>query len=879
MATNPQLPPKTTEEKPAISSVLRTVLLCDWADSTHLIDTLGDSRAVGLMQKHDQFVRDTLLLTNGRLIDKADGILALFERPIQALDFALRYQQQMRVWGAEYQQAIQARIGIHVGDVMTWENQPDQIAAGAKPLEVEGFAKPVAARLMSLAMPGQILLSGMAQSLAQRAQLELGERGQRLRWILHGRYNFKGVPAPMLVHEVGDAEFSPLRAPPSTQKAWREIPLWRRPPVLVLEFILTTGLIGGFIWSTFQSTPAIAFYERDWVVMGDVQNLSREKMFDDSLDTALRVGLEQSAYVNVISDTQEDEALKRMQREGQGIDRQIGAELALREGAKALILPTLTEIGGHLRITAEVIDPNSGVTVYTESVDAKNAEAVLPALDAVLEKLRTRLGEPVSLVDNSSKPLQQVTTPNIEALRAFSLGIEARDKGDISQAMALYQQAIKLDPDFAMAYLRIAFIHYVDNNGEQTQHYLQLAESKRQRLSTREALLLDASLALFKSPAEMLQKWKLLATMYPDEYRAFYNYSYFSLQDAQQYRASRDFITPALSNHNPSRSSSYYMLGYANLALNEYDAAIAAFIQADVLKPLGYKRNFADAYAAQRGYAQAQKVLAGQAVGGYGDTFIEDRLAQISHPLDQGQWNESLTTLKTWSPDIHKTTALDQWTFEGLRLSLRSYAPDAAYAADLRRYLANQQALLKKANVLDRRHLVFEVASAGWLAARSGDIQSARQALAAVKTIAQNDGFPANADMVLVLQAELDIASGQAKSAIARLEPRSGKGDELYFLHAVLMRAYAANKNYEKALHQADWLIGHRGLAYAEFNSVNMWQAANVAESNFALLAAAHYADRLGNAKLAVKHRKAFSDAWPDAERLPQVTRRVRELN
>jgi hypothetical protein len=120
-------------------------------------------------------------------------------------------------------------------------------------------------------MPGQILLSGMAQSLAQRAQLELGERGQKLRWILHGRYNFKGVPSPMLVHEVGDAEFSPLRAPPSTQKAWREVPLWRRPPVLALEAILTVGLIGGFIWSTFQSTPAIAFYERDWVVMGDVQ--------------------------------------------------------------------------------------------------------------------------------------------------------------------------------------------------------------------------------------------------------------------------------------------------------------------------------------------------------------------------------------------------------------------------------------------------------------------------------------------------------------------------------------------------------------------------------------------------------------------------------
>lgn len=878
MATIPHIPPNSTE-KPTVSSVLRTVLLCDWADSTHLIETLGDARAVGLMQKHDQFLRDTLLSTHGRLIDKSDGILALFERPIQALDFALRYQHQMRLWGAEYQQAIQARIGIHVGDVMTWENAADQIAAGAKPLEVEGFAKPVAGRLMGLAMPGQILLSGMAQSLAQRAQLELGERGQKLRWLLHGRYNFKGVPAPMLVHEVGDPEFSPLRAPPSTQKAWREIPLWRRPPILALEILLTTGLIGGFIWSTFQSPPAIAFYERDWIVMGDLQNLTGEKMFDDSLDTALRIGLEQSAYVNVISDTQEQDALKRMQREGHNIDRQTGAELALREGAKALVLPTITEIGSRLRVTVEVIDPTTGVTVYTESADAKNADAVLPALDIVLEKLRTRLGEPVSLVDRNSKPLQQVTTSNLEALRAFSLGIEARTNGNAVEAMALYQEAVKLDPDFAMAYLRIAFVHYVKNNNEQTQHYLQIADSKRPRLSTREGLLLDASLAIFKTPNELLQRWKLLATMYPDEYRAYYNYAYFAHSDAQQYRAAKDFITPGLTTHNSNRSVMYYQLGMANLALGEYEAAIAAFTESNALKPSSYKRDFADTYASQRQFAQAQKVLASHVIGGFGDAFIEERLAQVSYPLDQGLWNKAIEVLKEWSPDIHKTAALDQWTFEGIRLSLRSYAPDAAFKEDLRNYLALQESRLKQANALDRRHLVFEILAAGWMAANNGDIKSAQHALATIKVYTREASFPANADMYLVVQAELEIADGQAKAAIARLEPRAAQGNELYFLHAVLMRAYAANKDYEKALQQADWLVARRGLAYVEYNSINMWQPTNVVESNLALLSAAQYADKLGRTQLAEKRRYEFTTAWPDAERLPQVARRIRDFN
>ena len=195
---------------------------------------------------------------------------------------------------------LKARIGIHVGDVMTWVNTPQAVAAGAKPLEVEGLAKPVAARLMSLAMPGQILMSGMAQTLAHRAQSELGERATKLRWLVHGRYRFKGVPAPMIVHEVGEPGRAPLRLPPSGQKAWREVPLWRRPPVLALEALAVVGLLGGALFTTLRSPPALAFAERDWVVVGDLNNLTGDARLDDSLETAFRVGLEQSRYVNLV---------------------------------------------------------------------------------------------------------------------------------------------------------------------------------------------------------------------------------------------------------------------------------------------------------------------------------------------------------------------------------------------------------------------------------------------------------------------------------------------------------------------------------------------------------------------------------------------------
>ena len=131
---------------------------------------------------------------------------------------------------------------------------------------------------------------------------ELGAAGTNLRWLMHGRYNFKGVPAPMLVHEVGEPGLSPLRAPASGTKAWRELPIWRRPPVVALEVLLVGALGLGLFWTAFRSPPAIAFAERDWVVVADLQNRTSEKLLDDSLDMALRIGMEQSAYVNVISD-------------------------------------------------------------------------------------------------------------------------------------------------------------------------------------------------------------------------------------------------------------------------------------------------------------------------------------------------------------------------------------------------------------------------------------------------------------------------------------------------------------------------------------------------------------------------------------------------
>jgi len=343
---------------------------------------------------------------------------------------------------------VQARIGIHVVKVRTWINDADDIAHGAKPMEVEGLAKPVAARLMSLAQPEQILLSSVAYTLAHRAEGELGASLARLEWMQHGRFKLKGVDEAIAVFEVGEPGLAPLKTPAWSGKAHRETPLWRRPGMLALEVLILAVLIGFPTWQWLQPKLAIAFAERDWIVLGDVRNLTGDVRFDEGLQEAFRLSMEQSNHVNVLSDLRLAQALELMQRDPDEtrVDREVGAELAQRLGARALLLPTIAEVGGKLRLTAEVIDPGTQATVYAESVDGGQASEVLPAVDQLNQRLRDRLGEATASIQNSDLPLAQVATDNLDALRAFTLSQEAGRKGETERERQLLQHALSLDP-------------------------------------------------------------------------------------------------------------------------------------------------------------------------------------------------------------------------------------------------------------------------------------------------------------------------------------------------------------------------------------------------------------------------------------------------
>ena len=210
------------DDEPEDDAVVKTLMLSDLIAGARLVEVLGDREAADLFRRHDRLARDLLAEHQGLEIDKTDGFLLLFDRPWDAVSYALAYHRALGELSTEVGVTLAARVGIHLGPVILHRNAALDVSRGAKPLEVEGLAKPTAARLMSLAQGAQTLLTRSAYDVARRAAAGAGmEAAQELRWLSHGHYRFKGIARDVEVFEVGVPGVAPLTAPAGSAKVRR----------------------------------------------------------------------------------------------------------------------------------------------------------------------------------------------------------------------------------------------------------------------------------------------------------------------------------------------------------------------------------------------------------------------------------------------------------------------------------------------------------------------------------------------------------------------------------------------------------------------------------------------------------------------------------
>ncbi len=855
--------PNPREDRTGPNPVLRALLVCDLVDSTGLVERLGDRAAAELIRKHDRLARTIADRHGGREIDKTDGFLMMFERPIQAVAYALDYQRGLRQLNAAEGTTLSARVGIHVGDVVVWDNSEEDVARGAKPTEVEGLVKPITSRLMNLALPNQILLSNIAYVLAHRAQGELGISLDKVRWRTHGRYRFRGIPDPVPVFEVGEDGLAPLKAPPWSSKAHREVPFWRRPATMVIEGLVVLALLAIPLYSLLKPEPAIAFANRDWVVVGSLNNLTGESVFDEALESALKIGLEQSKYVNVLPDLKVRDTVKRMERDPDAtrVDRAVGSEVAIRDGAKALIVPTVAEIGGRVRITAEVIDPHTQTTVYSESADGVGAESVLGSLDTINGKLRVRLGEALATVSNESQPLEKVATRNLDALRAYSLAIRSTVIGEVEESLHLLENAVRLDGGFARARIALAGKYFNLDRGSDAQVQLQAALAEPTRLTMRDRMIAEAWQANLESPKAALVKWNALANLYPDLFMAQGTHGYYAWQFANDYAAAIASTERSAVAQNPHRGLSLYLLGTLRIGVGDYARAHHDFNEARAHGVRYENRYHAVLFAAQRDYARTREVLAAGRPSGSASDASLGVLFELAFAFDRAQWSMASERIEAarGEASLRRGDVLDS-----LDLALDALvAASGQRVESIERYLAGRVEPAPDASLTHVAEHDGRILFNAWLAARQGAPALARRTMAQASAVTRSGNHPMLARALAVVEAQLALTDGRPDAAIAQLRPLLD-GSEPYTTHIVLMDAFAATGDSAAAREQARWLAGHRGRAYVEVGAGTVWIPHNVAHSVLALLAEAGHSIGLGDREGARAALEAFRAAWPD---------------
>ena len=189
------------------------IVLLDLIGSTRFVQSAGAMKAAMWLQRHDRLTRSLIYKFNGREIDRSDGFLLSFERPIDAVNFALIYQETIPP-----KIKLGCRIGIHWGVVVEVKQDEIFTMTGAKSVELEGIAKNIAARTMSLCQAGQVLLTTEAMKAIKGRTNNYTPKNTRYACV--GEYRFKGVRETQIVYAVGSTIES-LQPPPGSEKVKR----------------------------------------------------------------------------------------------------------------------------------------------------------------------------------------------------------------------------------------------------------------------------------------------------------------------------------------------------------------------------------------------------------------------------------------------------------------------------------------------------------------------------------------------------------------------------------------------------------------------------------------------------------------------------------
>jgi len=282
--------------------------------------------------------------------------------------------------------------------------------------------------------------------------------------------------------------------------------------------LLVVAAAGTFLYLR-HSKPVLT--EKDTVVLADFDNSTGDPVFDETLRQGVSVQLEQSPFLSLIEEDRVQQVLRQM---GQPADTRltppIAREVCVRTASTAVLEGSIAPLGSQYVLGLRAKDCQTGKVLVEEQVQASRKEDVLGALDQIAEKFRIRLGESLATVEKYDTPLAEATTPSLEALKAYSLGLDKLAAGANTDSLPFFSHAVELDPNFATAYARMSTAYTNLREPELAAENIRKAYDLREKTSEQERLRIEVGY-YWRGTGELekaVSAYELLLQNYPRDF-------------------------------------------------------------------------------------------------------------------------------------------------------------------------------------------------------------------------------------------------------------------------------------------------------------------------------------------------------------------------
>jgi tetratricopeptide (TPR) repeat protein len=404
-------------------------------------------------------------------------------------------------------------------------------------------------------------------------------------------------------------------------------------------------LAGGLYWRS-RSTRSLT--EKDSILLADFVNTTGDPVFDGTLKQALAVQLEQSPYLNIVPDQTVRQTLQFM---GRPVDERVtggvAREICERENIKAMLSGSIAALGSQYVIALDATNCGTGASLAREQVTAATKEAVLPAVGKAASSLRGKLGESLASIQKFDTPVTEATTSSLEALKAYAAADAMRNGVGEAESIPLFQRALELDLNFAMAYARLSAIY--SNLGEEDRavEAARKAFDLRGRVSERERFYIDDHFYTATGDIEKeKENLELAIRTYPNDSGAYtnlaleYNLFYGQFDKAIQFGNEFTRLDPASPFGYAHTAASYVALNRLEEARSTLQRAVDAkadnlFIHQQLYQ-LAYLTNDADGMQREMKWAEGKPseylllIEAASAVAARGEMQRAEELVQRS---------------------------------------------------------------------------------------------------------------------------------------------------------------------------------------------------------------------------------------------------------